>query len=112
MNIRPYRQIERRNSRKIKVGNVFVGGEAHITVNKNSVPNDPQSPFVTSGIRLGTAAITTRGFKEAETVILGNLICDVLDDIENESNINAIKEKVLNLTSQFPVYATNKKAVA
>ena len=86
--------------------------KANITVNKNSVPNDPQSPFVTSGIRLGTAAITTRGFKEAKTVILGNLICDVLDDIENESNINAIKEKVLNLTSQFPVYATNKKAVA
>ena len=85
---------------------------ANITVNKNSVPNDPQSPFVTSGIRLGTAAITTRGFKEAETVILGNLICDVLDDIENEANLNAIKEKVLNLTSQFPVYATNKKAVA
>ena len=86
--------------------------KANITVNKNSVPNDPQSPFVTSGIRLGTAAITTRGFKEAETVILGNLICDVLDDIENESNLNAIKEKVLNLTSQFPVDATNKKAVA
>ena len=86
--------------------------KANITVNKNSVPNDPQSPFVTSVIRLGTAANTTRGFKEAETVILGNLICDVLDDIENESNINAIKEKVLNLTSQFPVYATNKKAVA
>ena len=58
--------------------------KANITVNKNSVPNDPQSPFVTSGIRLGTAAITTRGFKEAETAILGNLICDVLDDIENE----------------------------
>ena len=86
--------------------------KANITVNKNSVPNDPQSPFVTSGIRLGTAAITTRGFKEAETKVLGNLICDVLDDIENESNINSVKEKILNLTSQFPVYATNKKAVA
>ena len=79
--------------------------KANITVNKNSVPNDPQSPFVTSGIRLGTAAITTRGFKEAETVILGNLICDVLDDIENESTLNSVKEKVLNLTSQYPVYA-------
>ena len=79
--------------------------KANITVNKNSVPNDPQSPFVTSGIRLGTAAITTRGFREAETVILGNLICDVLDDIENESTLKSVKEKVLNLTSQYPVYA-------
>ena len=85
---------------------------ANITVNKNSVPNDPQSPFVTSGIRLGTAAITTRGFKEAETKVLGNLICDVLDDIEDESKIASVKEKILNLTSQFPVYSTNKKAVA
>tara|TARA_B100001057_G_scaffold79141_1_gene74286 strand:+ start:1181 stop:2452 length:1272 start_codon:yes stop_codon:yes gene_type:complete len=85
---------------------------ANITVNKNSVPNDPQSPFVTSGIRLGTAAITTRGFRENETKILGNLICDVLDDIENENNINAVKEKITNLTSQYPVYSSNKKAVA
>ena len=85
---------------------------ANITVNKNSVPNDPQSPFVTSGVRLGTAAITTRGFKEAETTILGNLICDVLDDIEDESKIASVKEKILNLTSQFPVYSKNKKAVA
>ena len=84
----------------------------NITVNKNSVPNDPQSPFVTSGIRLGTAAITTRGFKETETAILGNLICDVLDDIEDESKIMSVKEKILNLTSQFPVYSKNKKAVA
>ncbi len=86
--------------------------KANITVNKNSVPNDPQSPFVTSGIRLGTAAITTRGFMESETKILGNLICDVLDDIENEKNISSVKEKVLNLTSQFPVYSSDKKAVA
>ena len=85
---------------------------ANITVNKNSVPNDPQSPFVTSGIRLGTAAITTRGFKEAETTVLGNLICDVLDDIEDESKIASVKERILNLTSQFPVYSKNKKAVA
>ena len=85
---------------------------ATITVNKNSVPNDPQSPFVTSGIRLGTAAITTRGFKEAETTVLGNLICDVLDDIEDESKIASVKERILNLTSQFPVYSKNKKAVA
>ena len=79
--------------------------KANITVNKNSVPNDPQSPFVTSGIRLGTAAITRRGFKEAETAILGNLICYVLDDIENESTLKSVREKVLNLTSQYPVYA-------
>ncbi len=85
---------------------------ANITVNKNSVPNDPQSPFVTSGIRLGTAAITTRGFMESETAILANLICDVLDDIENENTISSVREKVLNLTSQFPVYSSNKKAVA
>tara|TARA_Y100000748_G_C15495876_1_gene488231 strand:+ start:1256 stop:2527 length:1272 start_codon:yes stop_codon:yes gene_type:complete len=85
---------------------------ANITVNKNSVPNDPQSPFVTSGIRLGTAAITTRGFKENETKLLGNLICDVLDDIENDANIKSVREKVVNLTSQFPVYSSNKKAVA
>ena len=86
--------------------------KANITVNKNSVPNDPQSPFVTSGIRLGTAAITTRGFLEQETKILGNLICDVLDDIENEGVITSVKEKILNLTSQHPVYSTSKKAVA
>ena len=86
--------------------------KANITVNKNSVPNDPQKPFVTSGIRLGTAAITTRGFKEAETIILGNLICDVLDNIEDDSVLNSVKEKVLNLTSQYPVYSANKKAVA
>jgi glycine hydroxymethyltransferase len=86
--------------------------KANITVNKNSVPNDPQSPFVTSGIRLGTAAITTRGFLEQETKILGNLICDVLDDIENEGVIISVKEKILNLTSQYPVYSSSKKAVA
>jgi len=86
--------------------------KANITVNKNSVPNDPQSPFVTSGIRLGTAAITTRGFLEQETKVLGNLICDVLDDIENEETIASVKEKILNLTSQYPVYSSSKKAVA
>ena len=86
--------------------------KANITVNKNSVPNDPQSPFVTSGIRLGTAAISTRGFLEQETKVLGNLICDVLDDIENEKTLESVKEKVLNLTSQYPVYSSSKKAVA
>ena len=85
---------------------------ANITVNKNSVPNDPQSPFVTSGIRLGTPAITTRGFKETETKILGNLICDVLENMENEAEIKKIKDKVLNLCSQFPVYSSSKQAVA
>ena len=73
---------------------------ANITVNKNSVPNDPQSPFVTSGIRLGTPAITTRGFKETETKILGNLICDVLDNIDNEEEIKKIKKR-------FLIYAHN-----
>ena len=87
-------------------------GISNITVNKNMVPFDDQSPFVTSGIRLGTAAITTRGFKEAETKVLGNLICDVLDDIDDESKIESVREKVLNLTSQYPVYSANKKAVA
>jgi glycine hydroxymethyltransferase len=86
--------------------------KAFITVNKNSVPNDPQKPFVTSGIRLGTAAITTRGFLERETKTLGNLICDVLDNIDDESTILSVKEKVLNITSQYPVYSANKKAVA
>ena len=85
---------------------------AFITVNKNSVPNDPQKPFVTSGIRLGTAAITTRGFLETETKTLGNLICDVLDNIDDEDKLLSVKEKVLNLTSQYPVYSANKKAVA
>ena len=80
--------------------------------NKNSVPNDPQKPFVTSGIRLGTAAITTRGFLERETKTLGNLICDVLDNIDDEAKLSSVKEKVLNLTSQYPVYSANKKAVA
>ena len=61
---------------------------------------------------MGTAAITTRGFKEAETKVLGNLICDVLDDIDDESKIESVREKVLNLTSQYPVYSANKKAVA
>ena len=85
---------------------------ANITVNKNSVPNDPQKPFVTSGIRIGTPAITTRGFKEVETKVLGNMICDILDNINNEDAIKKVKEKALNLCSQFPVYSSSKKAVA
>ncbi len=86
--------------------------KANITVNKNSVPNDPQKPFVTSGIRIGTPAITTRGFTGIETKVLGNMICDVLDNINDEATIKKVKEKALNLCSQFPVYSSNKKAVA
>lgn len=80
-------------------------GAANITVNKNAVPNDPQSPFVTSGIRVGTPAITTRGFKENETRELTNWICDILDDVNNESLREEVKDKVLDLCSRFPVYS-------
>ncbi|ARP87921.1 serine hydroxymethyltransferase [Bordetella genomosp. 9] len=79
-------------------------GQAHITVNKNAIPNDPEKPFVTSGIRLGTPAITTRGFKEAETELTANLIADVLDDPRNEANIAAVRERVNALTARLPVY--------
>lgn len=79
--------------------------KAHITVNKNAVPNDPQSPFITSGIRIGTPAPTTRGFKEAEMRTIASLICDVLENIDNETVINAVKDKVSALCAQFPVYA-------
>jgi glycine hydroxymethyltransferase len=79
-------------------------GAANITVNKNSVPNDPQSPFVTSGIRIGTPAITTRGFGEQEANDLANWICDVLDDIKNDAVISDVKEKVLAICKKFPVY--------
>lgn len=77
---------------------------AHITVNKNSIPNDPESPFVTSGVRIGSPAITTRGFKEDEARQVANLMADVLDNPEDEATINAVKEKVHALTSRFPVY--------
>ena len=79
-------------------------GRAYITVNKNSVPNDPQSPFVTSGLRLGTPAITTRGFGEAETRQLTGWIADILDDLENEETIDNVREQVLELCARFPVY--------
>ncbi|ADU91335.1 serine hydroxymethyltransferase [Taylorella equigenitalis] len=79
-------------------------GDAYITCNKNSIPNDPETPFVTSGIRLGTPAMTTRGFKEAEMELTANLIADVLDNPEDEANILSVREKVLALTSKFPVY--------
>ncbi len=79
-------------------------GAANITVNKNAVPNDPQSPFVTSGLRFGTPAVTTRGFKEAEVRDLAAWICDVLDDIHNEDTIQKVKQNVLELCKRFPVY--------
>ncbi len=79
-------------------------GRAHITVNKNAVPNDPQSPFVTSGIRVGTPAPTTRGFKEAEMVEIANMMCDVMDNLEDDSVIAAVRERVGNLCARFPVY--------
>ena len=79
-------------------------GAANITVNKNAVPNDPQSPFVTSGLRIGTPAITTRGFGEAESAELANWIADVLDDIDNESLRDDVRAKVLEICKRFPVY--------
>jgi len=80
-------------------------GMANITVNKNSVPNDPQSPFVTSGLRIGTPAATTRGFKEEEITLVATWICDVLEDINNQEVISNVKEKVIELCSRFPVYS-------
>ncbi|MCG9711245.1 serine hydroxymethyltransferase [Shewanella insulae] len=79
-------------------------GRANITVNKNSVPNDPRSPFVTSGLRIGSPAITRRGFKETEAVELTNWICDILDDIGNEGTIERVKNQVLELCAKYPVY--------
>ncbi len=79
-------------------------GRAHITVNKNAVPNDPQSPFVTSGIRIGSPAITTRGFKERECRELTGWICDILDDLDNEAVIERVRGQVSKLCAQFPVY--------
>lgn len=82
-------------------------GAANITVNKNAVPKDPRSPFVTSGLRVGTPAVTTRGFKEAECELLTNWMCDVLDSLENgtsEAVIPEVKAKVLELCAKFPVY--------
>ena len=80
-------------------------GDAHITVNKNAVPNDPQSPFVTSGIRIGTPAVTTRGFKEGECRTLAGWICDILDDLENPAVIERVRGQVADLCTTFPVYA-------
>ena len=80
-------------------------GRAHITLNKNAVPDDPQSPFITSGVRIGTPAITTRGFKENEARQVANWICDILDDIDNEDKIIEIRGKVVQLCKEFPVYS-------
>ncbi|CAN1503862.1 GlyA Glycine/serine hydroxymethyltransferase [Methylophilaceae bacterium] len=81
-------------------------GQAHITVNKNSIPNDPESPFVTSGIRIGSPAITTRGFKEKEADMVAQMIADILDHPTDEKIISETKAKVVNLTAQFPVYGS------
>jgi glycine hydroxymethyltransferase len=79
-------------------------GAAHITVNMNAVPNDPQSPFVTSGIRVGTPAATTRGFSESECTDLASWMCDICDDLDNQSVIDAVKAKVTDLCAKHPVY--------
>ena len=79
-------------------------GAAHMTINKNAIPNDPEKPMVTSGVRIGTPAMTTRGFKEEEARLTANLIADVLDNPRDEANIAAVREKVNALTARFPVY--------
>ena len=79
-------------------------GQAHITVNKNAIPNDPEKPFVTSGIRLGSPAMTTRGFKEAEAELTANMIADVLDNPRDAASVEAVKVRVHALTQRFPVY--------
>ena len=79
-------------------------GSVNITVNKNSVPNDPASPFVTSGIRIGTPAVTTRGFKEKEIIQVSNWICEIINNFDDEKLQNNIKKEVSNLTDNFPVY--------
>ena len=86
-----------------KLADVLLG-KAHITVNKNSIPNDPESPFVTSGIRIGSPAITTRGFKEKESDMVAQMIADILDNPSDEKVIRETKAKVVALTAQFPVY--------
>ena len=79
-------------------------GRANITVNKNAVPNDPKPPFVTSGLRIGSPAITTRGLKEAQTTELTTWMCDILDDLDNDARIAEVQQKVTDLCSRFPVY--------
>jgi glycine hydroxymethyltransferase len=79
-------------------------GDAHMTINKNAIPNDPQKPMVTSGVRLGTPAMTTRGFKENEARMTANLVADVLENPRDPANIATVREKVSALTREFPVY--------
>jgi len=79
-------------------------GRAHITVNKNAVPKDPRSPFVTSGLRIGTPAITRRGFGTKESTVLAGWMCDILDDISNETMVEKVRAQVTALCAQFPVY--------
>jgi glycine hydroxymethyltransferase len=79
-------------------------GAAHMTINKNAIPNDPEKPMVTSGVRIGTPAMTTRGFKDEEARATAHLIADVLDNPRDETNIAAVRVKVHALTSRFPVY--------
>jgi glycine hydroxymethyltransferase len=86
-------------------------GRAHITVNKNTVPNDPQSPFVTSGIRIGTPAVTTRGFEQAEVRQVANWMCDIMDDHENEAVLDQVRAKVSELCARFPVYGHGAAAL-
>ena len=85
-------------------------GKAHITVNKNAIPNDPQKPFVTSGIRIGSPAMTTRGFKELEAETLANLIAEVLDAPQDEANLNRVATEVKALCNRFPVYSAGGSA--
>lgn len=80
-------------------------GSAHITVNKNAVPNDPRSPFITSGLRVGTPAITTRGFKQTEVVELTNWMCDILVDVNDQAVIERVRGQVSELCKRFPVYS-------
>ena len=79
-------------------------GRANITVNKNAVPNDPLSPFITSGLRLGTPAVTTRGFKEKEITLITGWIADILDSLGDDNRIDTVKSNVVALCREFPVY--------
>ena len=79
-------------------------GKAHITVNKNAIPNDPEKPFVTSGIRIGSAAMTTRGFNEADARVLANLVADVLANPDDEANLAKVREQITELCGKYPVY--------
>jgi glycine hydroxymethyltransferase len=81
-------------------------GKTGITVNKNAVPNDPQSPFVTSGMRIGTPAVTTRCFVESEVESLAHWMCDVIENMDDEKTISTISEKVRVLCRSFPVYSS------